>query len=263
MNLGLNNRVALVCGGSSGLGKAIATTMALEGARVALNGRDEARLAAAAAEVSRQATADVVTFAADVSVPAQATALVDRVIHAMGRLDILLCNAAGPAAGPFLTTPADAWRRAIELNLLSTINLCRAAVPHMIKRQWGRILCLTSMAAKQPMNGLILSTTARAGVLGFAKSLADEVAGQGITVNALCPGYFLTDRVTDLAEQRATQQKRAVDEVMRDAIGTIPMGRMGRPEELAWAAAFLASERTSYITGTAFSVDGGFARTII
>jgi len=213
--------------------------------------------------VSGHAKAEVMTFAADVSVPAEATQLVQRVIHAMGRLDVLVCNAGGPSAAPFQDTPVEAWQRTLEVNLLSTVHLCRAAVPHMVKRQWGRILCLTSIAAKQPLPGLILSSTARAGVLGFAKSLADEVADKGITVNVLCPGYMETDRVIELAQTRAAYQQRPVETILADTIADVPVGRMGRPEELAWVAAFVASERASYLTGTALSVDGGFARSIL
>jgi 3-oxoacyl-[acyl-carrier protein] reductase len=238
MELGLSGRVALVCGSTRGLGRAVANALADEGARVAINGRTNA------------------PFPADVSVPEQATALVHRVAEEFGggRLDILFCNAGGPPAGRFEDQPADAWQRAIELNLLSTIHLARAAVPIMRQARWGRIICLVSVAAKQPLPGLILSTTSRAGVLGFAKALADEVADGGITVNSVCPGLIATERIDELAKSRP--------DTMKQMIAGIPMGRIGKPAELAAAVTFLASERASYITGAVLQVDGGFTRSI-
>jgi 3-oxoacyl-[acyl-carrier protein] reductase len=237
MDLGLSKRVALVCGSTRGIGRAVAKVLADEGANVAVNGRDASA-----------------PFPADVSVPAEAERLVRDVAKQFGRLDILFCNAGGPAAAPFKDQPADAWQRAIELNLLSTIHLCRAAVPIMRKAQWGRIICLTSVAAKQPLPGLILSTTARAGVLGFAKALADEVATDGITVNSICPGFIATERVEELT--------RTKPDMMKQMLAQIPMGRVGNTSELAAAVAFLASEPASYITGAVLQVDGGFIRSI-
>src|SRR5687767_6530434 len=197
MDLGLKNRVALVCGSTRGIGRAVADSLAAEGAKVAINGRSNA------------------PFNADVSVPEQAVGLVQRVAKEFGRLDILFCNAGGPPAGAFKDQPADAWQRALELNLLSTINLARTAVPIMQKARWGRILCLVSIAAKQPLPGLILSTTARAGVLGFAKALSDEVATDGITVNCINPGFIATERVEEL--------QKAKPEMMKQMLAQIPM----------------------------------------
>jgi len=167
---------------------------------------------------------------------------------------VLFCNAGGPPAGPFKDLPADAWQKAIELNLLSTIHLARAAVPIMSTAKWGRIICLASIAALQPVPGLILSSTARAGVLGFAKALSDEVAKDGITVNSVCPGFIDTERVKEL--------QRARPEMIKQRMAETPMGRIGTPEELAAAVVFLASERASYITGAVLEVDGGLTRSI-
>lgn len=262
MDLGLTGRAALVAGSSSGLGKAIATTLAAEGAHVAVNGRDAARCEAAAIEIRAATKGEAVPFPADVADPAQAERLVVDVAARFGRLDILVCNAGGPPATTFAEAPPESWQRAVELSLLSTVHLARAAVPIMKRAKWGRIVCLTSVAARQPLANLILSSTARAGVLGFAKSLSDEVATDGILVTCVCPGYFGTDRVTDLAVDRAKRQGKTPEEVMAAQIAAVPLKRMGEPHELAAAVAFLASERASYITGAVLSVDGGYLRSI-
>ena len=262
MDLGLEGRGALVGGSSSGLGLAIATRLAAEGARVAVNGRDRQRSERAAALIRPGPGGEAVALSADVSDPAQAAALVAAAHERFGRLDILVCNAGGPPATTFAEAPADAWQKALDLNLLSTVHLCRAAVPLMRARRWGRIVCLTSFAALEPLPGLILSTTARAGVIGFAKCLADEVARDGICVTTLCPGYFRTERVVDLAKARAAREGTTVEAIQSRQIGSIPLGRMGEPEELADVVAFLASERAAYITGAVVTVDGGYLRSI-
>jgi 3-oxoacyl-[acyl-carrier protein] reductase len=263
VDLGIAGKVALVCGSSAGLGRAIADALAAEGCRVAVNGRDEERLNHALALLAQRHDTEVAGFRADVSVPAQVNDLVEQVRERFGALDILVCNAGGPTAAPFDDTPVESWQAALDLNLLSTVHLCRAAVPFMRARRWGRIICLTSVAARQPIAGLILSTTARAGVLGFSKCLSDELAAEGITVNAVCPGYMHTDRVADLVQQRATQTKRSTNQVLAGYVADTPVGRMGEPEELAAAVAFLASEKAGYITGVALQVDGGFIRSIM
>ncbi|MGH8623179.1 MAG: SDR family NAD(P)-dependent oxidoreductase, partial [Burkholderiales bacterium] len=216
MELGLRGRVALVCGSTKGLGRAVAKALAQEGARVAINGRHQDSVTQAAVQLEVEAGRPVTPFVADVGVADQAEQLVQRVAKELGRLDILFCNASGPPAGAFKDQPREAWHRVLELNLLSMVHLARAAVPIMRKLQWGRILGLASVAAKQPLPGLILSTTARAGVLGFAKGLADEVAGDGITVNVVCPGFIATERIQDLAETRAKRENRPIDDVIKE-----------------------------------------------
>jgi 3-oxoacyl-[acyl-carrier protein] reductase len=263
MDLGLKGRVSVIGGSTQGLGHAIARQFALEGCRVVINGRDQDRTTRAAEALAADTGAEVIGIAADVADPHAARSLIEHARERYGAVDILVCNAGGPAPTTFADTPDEAWLAALELNLLSTIQLCRAAVPSMRARRWGRIVCLTSIAAKQVVGSLILSTTARAGVLGFAKALADEVAADGVTVNVICPGYFRTERTEELATARASRSGRAVTEVERDTVRAIPAGRFGEPDELAAAFVFLASEPARYITGAVLQVDGGFIRSII
>lgn len=264
MDLGIAGRIALVCGGSSGLGYAVAEALWREGVRIALNGREETKLRSAAGQLRGAGESPtVLPFPADLSRADACAALVQRVRDLVGGPDILLCNAGGPPAGTFDSHGAERWQAALDLSLLSTIHLCRAAVPAMRLAGWGRILCLTSVAARQPAPSLILSTTARAGVLGFAKALSDEVARDGVTVNVLCPGYFGTERLRELAQVRGQSQGRTTDTVLADMGAAVPAGRIGTPAEFAAAAAFLASDPARYITGTVLSVDGGLTRAIL
>ena len=263
MDLGLTGRVALVAGSSAGLGYATAHRLAVEGAHVAVNGRDAQRCAAAAARI-RAAAPGVTVLACpgDVAKPDQATALVERVAAHFGHLDILVCNAGGPAPTDFAHAGDGAFQEALDLNLLSAVHLARAAVPGMRARRWGRIVCITSIAAKQPIANLLLSSMARAGTHGFAKALADEVARDGVLVTVVAPGYMRTGRVTSLIEERSRREGRPGETILSEMVANVPVGRIGEPEELASAIAFLASERASYITGTVLAVDGGYLRGI-
>ena len=260
MDLGIKDRVALVTGGSMGLGKAVARELARERARVVIAARNEQRLRAAAEELRRETGGQVCGIRADMTRPDEIAALVQETVDRWGAVDIALANAGGPPGTRFETTGADDFHRALELNLMSTIRLAQEVVPRMKERRWGRFIALTSVSVKQPLPGLILSNTARTGVVGFVKTLATELAPHGVTANVVAPGYMRTGRVEELAEERARHEDRDPDEILSEIAGRIPMGRMGDPEELAALVAFLASDRAAYITGTTIQVDGGFVQ---
>lgn len=260
MDLGLTDRVALVAAASRGLGKAVAWELAREGASVAICARGKEDLKRTAEEIAHDTGARVLAIAADVTVAKEIADMVTAVIRRFDRLDILVNNAGGPPPGAFSTFSDQDWRAALDLNLLSAVRLSRAAIPHMRSNQWGRIINITSVAVKQPIPDLVLSNTTRSGVIGLAKTLALELAQEGITVNSVCPGFTLTERVRRLAQARAEREDKTAEQVLSSYERQIPMGRMGRPEELAALIAFLASERAAYITGVAIQVDGGYVQ---
>ncbi len=249
--------MALVSGASRGLGKAVAATLAAEGARLSLASRDARVLEATAREIETDSGADVIFRPTDVTREREVTAWVEETRERFGRVDILVANAGGPPSTKFDTTEPSAFRDAIELNLLSTILLCRAVVPGMKERREGRIVAITSIAAKQPVDGLILSNTARSGVLGFMKTLSNELGPFGIGVNVVCPGYTRTDRLVELAARMSEREGISEEDVHRRWTSEVPMGRLGEPSELAAVVALLCSERAGYVTGTAIQVDGG------
>jgi 3-oxoacyl-[acyl-carrier protein] reductase len=260
MDLGIKDKAALVAASSRGLGKAVATALCREGAKVVICARDAARLGEARDAIARDTGGSVRAFRADVTEESDVRDLVRFAAAELGSVDILVCNAGGPPSGPAEDFAPDDYRKALELNLLSTVRLCHEAIPLMKKRRWGRIIALTSVSAKQPIDNLILSNTARAGVLGFAKSLSGQLAGFGITVNCICPGYTKTERVKRLAEEFVEKGLGTVEEYYGRLEKAIPLGRLGKPEEVAAAAVFLASEAAAYITGTALQVDGGYIK---
>jgi 3-oxoacyl-[acyl-carrier protein] reductase len=263
MDLGIKDRVAIVTGGSMGLGKAIARELAREKARVVISARNEARLRAAAEEIRRETGAQVLTIAADMTRPDDIRALVEQTVDRWGTVEIAVANAGGPPGTRFETTGAADFERAIELNLLSTIRLAQEVAPHMKARRWGRFIALASVSVKQPLPGLILSNTARAGVVGFVKTMATEMAPFGVLCNVVAPGYMHTGRVEELAAERARNEQRETGDVLAEIGARIPAGRMGNPEELAAAVAFLASARASYVTGVTLQVDGGFVQGLL
>jgi len=257
MDLGLKGKVALVAGASTGLGFATAMELAAEGASVAIVSRTEGGLRNAADKIASATGARVLPVPGDVTVDRDVDRMIDQTVSSFGRLDILVPNGGGPPAGFYNDFVPDDYRKAVDLTLVSTVSMCLGAVPHMRKQKWGRIVAITSIAAKEPVQNLILSNTARAGTLGFLKSLSQQVAQDCITVNALCPGYHLTERLRSLAALKAEKEGVAVDDVQRMMASEVAMKRLGDPKEFAALAAFLCSERATYITGTVTQVDGG------
>jgi 3-oxoacyl-[acyl-carrier protein] reductase len=242
MNYGIEGRRAAVAAASSGLGLATAKALADEGVTVAICSRYQEHIDAAAAEIGPLA----VPLVADVSTEAGAAGFVHAAQAALGGVDILVCNGGGPPAGNFTTTPIDAYPAAIQLNCLAHIAMCTAAVPAMRQQQWGRVLAITSVGVRQPIAGLILSNVARSGLTAFLKTLAREIAGDGVTVNSLQPGLHDTARIRELYGGEMDP---------RDA--GIPAGVLGRPEDFGRIAAFLCSDTASFLTGTAIPIDGG------
>jgi 3-oxoacyl-[acyl-carrier protein] reductase len=262
MDLGLGGKVALVAGASRGLGHAIARELAGEGAAVAICARSEARLAQAGQAIAAATGARVLPVAADVSEPKDVERLVRTVIEALGRVDILVTNSGGPPPGTFETTPPEAWQGAFDVLLRSAVEMTRAVLPGMKERRFGRILNVTSITVKQPVESLILSNALRAAVTGMARTLASEVASFGITVNNVLPGYTRTERLDELAEATARRTGETSAGFFERLEREIPMRRVGDPRELAALCAFLASERASYVTAQSIAVDGGWIRSL-
>jgi 3-oxoacyl-[acyl-carrier protein] reductase len=260
MDFGIGGKVALVTAASRGLGKAVALQLAHEGAKVAICSRTKDAIEAAARDIAAQTGAEVSAYVADVTQDEHVGQLVKAVIGRFGSIGVLVTNAGGPPGGMATDFNVNDYRKAAELNLMSAISLIYAVLPQMKKNKWGRIIAITSVAARQPIETLILSNTVRAGVLGFTKTLSAQVAREGITVNSVCPGYTKTERIEELAAMFEAKGHGTRADYYSKVEVNVPMGRMGTTEEFANAVAFLASERASYITGVALPIDGGWIK---
>lgn len=262
MDLGIKGKVALVAASSKGIGFAIAEELAANGARLVMCARGEKDLSAAAEKI-RAAGAEVLDVVADVSVREDIARLTSDAISKFGGVDMLVANSGGPPAGTFESFSPEMWGGAAQLLLHSTVEMVRAVLPGMKERKWGRILNVTSIAAKQPVDGLMLSNSLRAAVHGFARTLANEVAPFGITVNNILPGYTRTDRVVSLAKHASETKGITIEESYKTWEEQIPMGRIAEPREIAAVAAFILSERASYLTASSIAVDGGWIRSLM
>ncbi len=257
MDLGLRGRSAAVAAASRGLGRATALALAREGCSVAICGRDPKKIRASADFIERETGGRVVAVTADVGSRGDCERFIGETVGAFGRLDILVTNTGGPPAGNFEATDAAEWEKAYGGLLANVIHLVRAAVPHMKQEKWGRILNIASLSVKQPIENLILSNTFRPAIAGLSKSLSKELGPHGILVNTICPGYTRTDRLEELAESRVKAAGITKDQYYELLGKNVPLGRIGEAEEFANVAAFLCSERASYVSGVALAVDGG------
>jgi 3-oxoacyl-[acyl-carrier protein] reductase len=263
MDLGLKEKVALVAAASRGLGRAIAEELAAEGASLILCARGADTLNKVSEQIKQESGVPLIAIAGDVTKADDVGRIVAAGLDRFGHIDVLVTNAGGPPAGRFESLSRGDWDAATALTLNSVLELTRAVLPGMRERHWGRILNVTSIAVKQPVDNLILSNSLRAAVTGFARTLANEVAPYGITVNNILPGYTRTDRVEELARAISLSEGISEAEARSRWEAQIPMGRLGEPREFAALAAFLASERASYITGTSITVDGGWVRALL
>ncbi len=257
MELGLEGKAALVGGASRGLGRAVAEGLAREGCRVAICARGREALEATAHEIGGAAGVEVLPVVCDMSSHDDIKRFVAQTVERFGRLDIIVNNAGGPPPGVFDEHSDEAWQKAIDQNFLSVARVVREALPHLRRQGGGRIINITSVAVKEPIPGLILSNAARLGVVGLAKTLSRELGPDQITVNNVCPGLTLTDRMRELYGGRAEAQGRTLDELLAEEAQRIPVGRLAQPQDLAALVVFLASEPARHISGTTIQVDGG------
>ncbi len=264
MKLGLENKVALVLASSKGLGFACAQGLYTEGANVVICSRSMENLEMAKKKIEKieslYSDNRVFPIIADLMYENQIENLVRKTLSELGKIDILVHNAGGPPSGPINKITREDWANSIDLNLLSFIRITNLVIPIMQKQKNGRIIAITSVSVKQPLNNLVLSNTTRLGVVGYAKTLANEYGKDNILVNVVCPGPTLTDRMKELINKTVQETGKSEKEVTKSWIEPIPLGRLGKPEELANLVVFLASEKASYINGTVIQVDGGFVK---
>jgi 3-oxoacyl-[acyl-carrier protein] reductase len=257
MDFGIKDKIALVTAASKGLGRGSALALAGEGCRVVVCARTQLDIETAAREIAAQTQTEVVPFVADMSRPGDIDHLLEGVRSRLGDPDIVICNAGGPPPGNFATIKVEQFLPAVELSMMSSIRLTYAAVPAMIKKGWGRIVYITSVSVKQPIPFILLSNTARAGLAGFMKTVAREIAHTGVTVNAVLPGTHDTDRVRQTAHTRAATEGMSFEEALRAQGSNNPMRVLGDADDFGAVVAFLCSKQARFVTGENVLVDGG------
>ncbi len=258
MNLEINNRVAMVAAASKGLGKACALALAKEGCRVSICARNAEDLENARAEIASHA--DALAVVSDVASAADLEKWVDQTVERFGQVDILVTNTGGPPVKRFLELTDEQWLAGVESTLMNVVRLSRLVIPGMQSRKWGRIIHLTSLVAKQPVDELTISSTIRAGLSGLTKTMANQLGPDNITVNAILTGHILTDRQYAIADLRVKERGITYDQYFAQAATEIPLRRLGDPREVGEVVAFLASERASYVSGVSLQIDGGLIR---
>lgn len=262
MDLGLRGQAVLVAASSRGIGRATARIFAEEGARVAICSRDAAVLQRTADEIREATGAEVLAVPTNVANADEVARLIDRVVEAFGALNVLVCNAGGPPPGVFDDFGDDAWQAAFDLNFMSTVRMIRGALPHMRRQGGGRIIAIMSSSVKQPIDGLILSNGIRTGVIGLTKTLSQELGKDRITVNVVCPGRILTDRLRSSRVREAERRGVDLDEVLNESRQDIPLGDFGAPEDVGNMIVYLASRQARYVSGQTIVVDGGLVRAL-
>jgi 3-oxoacyl-[acyl-carrier protein] reductase len=263
MDLELTDKVAIVGGASKGLGRACAEVLAEEGARVAICSRSKDDLEKAGKDIRSATGRDVLVFAGDLDRPETIRSLVAATVERFGRLDILVNNSGGPPLAQAQTASEEQWATAVERSLLFFARMCREALPHLKRQRAGRIVNILASTVYQPIPNLVLSGATRMGVVAFAKSLADEVGRDGVLVNNVCPGSIMSERMLSNVTARAKQLGVSLEEALAQRAAETAVGRLGEPRELANLVAFLASGKSSYITGTTILVDGGLVRSVL
>jgi 3-oxoacyl-[acyl-carrier protein] reductase len=263
MDLELKGKVAVVGGASKGLGRACAEVLAEEGARLVICSRNKTDLEKAAQEIRANTKAEVLAFAGDLEQHATIQALIAAAIRQFGRIDVLVNNSGGPPLAKSFDATEEQWATAVQRSLLYFARMSREAVPHMKKQGGGRIVNILASTVYQPIANLALSGATRMGVVAFAKSLGDEVGRDGILVNNVCPGSLLSERMLGNVKSRAKEAGISLEEALVERAKETAIGRIGEPRELANLVAFLASGKSSYITGTTIRVDGGLVRSVL